>query len=212
MSRLLASSAVLITGAAALIMLAVLQAFEHPAANPRAAAIGTSVRVGGIVYTSPDARPLDPRKPQDVVLMRGARAPRKRAGDIWYGAFVVATNDGSTRAAMARDILLRDTSGHWYRPVALPAANRFRYRPRTVAPGEQVPSPRAPAEADLAAQGGLLLYRIPRAAYENGPLEIRLRAAGERADLAVDHEGGGRALGPAVHRQSHDGGVIPRRT
>ena len=49
---------------------------------------------------------------------------------------------------------------------------RFRYRPRTVAPGDQSPGANTPAQHDLAAEGGLLLFRVPRAAYDAGPLEL----------------------------------------
>jgi hypothetical protein len=160
----------------------------HPAANAKAPAVGTSADVGGVVYTSPGARPLDPRIHDDAVLLRGA--PRATSRDLWFAAFVNAANDGARPAAMARRIVLRDVTGDRFRPVALPASNRFRYRARTIPPSGAVPRPSSPAGSDLAAGGELLLYRIPRSAYESGPLQLQFTHGGRTKDLTVADGGG----------------------
>jgi hypothetical protein len=183
----------LLCGAAITVTVFALMQLVPPAPNLAAAAIGSSVQVRGVSYTSPGARPLDPRNRHDAALMRGAPRARGRRR-IWFGTFLLATNHGTRPAAMARRIVLRDESGHTYRPVALPAGNRYRYRPRTLAAGAQAPGPRSPAQSDLAAGGALLLYRIPRSAYEEGPLEVAVGAA--HADLRVS-DGGGAHLSSA---------------
>jgi hypothetical protein len=162
-----------------------------PSPSLAAAAIGTSVHVRGVSYTSPGARLLDPRNRDDAELMRGAPAAARDPRRIWFGAFLLATNDGARPAAMARRVVLRDVTGRTYRPLALPSDNRYRYRPRTIAAGAQAPGPRSPAQADLAAGGGLLLFRIARSAYEEGPLELRLGAV----DLAVSSGGAAHLAG-----------------
>jgi hypothetical protein len=163
-----------------------------PAANARAA-IGTSASLGGVTYSSPDARPLDLRIRDDAALLRGARRAASRG--IWFAVFLDAANDGARPAAMTRDIALRDVTGDDFRPVALSAANRFRYRARTLRPGAAVPGPSTPAASDLVAGGELLLYRIPRASYESGPLELQLGHGGRTEDLTVADGGGAHLSG-----------------
>jgi hypothetical protein len=161
-----------------------------PAVNLRSASIGTSARLGDVTYTSPGARPLDPRNRDDAMLLRGAGDPVSHSRDIWFGAFVDATNDGARPAATARHVTLRDIDGVRFEPVALPAANRFRYRARSIPPRGEVPGQSSAADSDLAAEGDLLLFRIPRSAYEAGPLELRFTQGGHSEDLAVSDGGG----------------------
>ena len=196
MSRLLPVT--LLCGATITITVFAFLELLPPVPDPAAAAIGRTLQAGGVTYTSPAARPLDPRNRVDAGLIKGA----PQAGDphrIWFGAFLVATNDGTRPAAMARRIVLRDLIGRTYRPVTLPRANRYAYRPRTLARGAQAPAPTSPAESNLAAGGELLLFRIPRSAYEEGPLEVQVGAA--HADLRVS-DGGGAHL---TSRASSDG-------
>jgi hypothetical protein len=157
-----------------------------PVPDTAAAAIGKTLQAGGVTYTSPGARPLDPRNRVDAGLMKGA-PPAGDADRIWFAAFLVATNHGTRPATMPRRIVLRDMSGHTYEPVTLPRTNRYAFRPRTLAPGAQAPAPTSPAGANLAAGGEMLLFHIPRAAYEQGPLEIQVAA---HADLRVSDGGG----------------------
>jgi hypothetical protein len=165
-----------------------LMQFESPTVNLASATIGTSTQAGGVSYTSTGARPLDPRNRDDAALMEGAPTAARDPRRIWFATFLLATNDGTQPVSTARRIVLRDVTGHTYAPVALPSTNPYRYRPQTIAPGAQAPGVRSPAQSDLAAGGALLLFRIPRSAYEEGPLEVRVGAA--HADLAVSGGGG----------------------
>ena len=158
-----------------------------PVPDTTAAAIGKTLQAGGVTYTSPSARPLDPRNRVDAGVMKGAPT----AGDphrIWFAAFLVAANHGTRPATTARRIVLRDVAGRTYQPVTLPRANHYAYQPRTLAPGAQAPDPTSPAASTLAAGGGLLLFHIPRSAYEEGPLEVQVGAA--HTDLRVSDGGG----------------------
>jgi hypothetical protein len=185
MSRLLPVT--LLCGATITITVFAFMELLPPVPDPAAASIGRTLQAGGVTYMSPGARPLDPRNRVDAGLMKGAPV----AGDphrIWFAAFLVATNHGTRPAATARRIVLHDMTGRTYQPVTLPQSNRYAYRPRTLAPGAQAPDPTSPAESNLAAGGGLLLFHIPRSAYEEGPLEVQMGAA--HADLRVSDGGG----------------------
>jgi hypothetical protein len=184
----------MICGAAIAITVFAFMELLSPVANTAAAAIGTTLQAGGVAYTSPGARPLDRHNRVDAQLMKGAPAKRD-PHRIWFGAFLVATNHGSRPARSARRIVLRDVTGRTYRPVALPASNPYAYRPQAIAPGAQAPAPTSPAQADLAANGEMLLFRIPRHAYEEGPLEVQVGAG--HADLRVSDGGGAHLTSPA---------------
>ena len=132
--------------------------------------------VGGLEYRALDVRLLHPSNAGDARMLRGL-APLSRH-QVWFGAFVTAENAGHMPRPMATRFKLRDVLGRTYRPVALRPGNAVAYRPRTVAPGDQSPGANTPAQRDLAAEGGLLLFRVPRAAYDAGPLELIVGSPG----------------------------------
>ena len=148
---------------------------------------GTIARVGGLDYRALDARMLHPTNLGDRRMLRGAGSAG--AGQVWFGAFLTAENPAREPLPMARRFALRDVFQRDHRPVPLAPGNPFAYRARTVAPGAQSPGVDAVAQRDLAAEGGLLLFRVPRSAYEAGPLELRI------GDPAHPGEGGDLILG-----------------
>jgi hypothetical protein len=142
---------------------------------------GVSADVGGLEYRALDVRLLDPSNAGDARMLRG-QAPLAR-GQVWFGAFVTAENAGRAPRAMARRFTLRDVRGRVYWPVALPSGNPVAYRPLTIAPGDQSPGANTEAQRDLAAEGGLILFRVPRAAYDAGPLELLIHGPGGTGEL-----------------------------
>jgi hypothetical protein len=166
----------LATTAALPVAVAVLLATEtsaHPA-PPTFAQAG----IGGLQYRAVLRRPINPSDPVDAHII-GGRGPHLRRGQILFGAFVTVTNPSRRALPTAREIDLQDDAGHTYRPLALPARDRYAYTPRTLAGGEQMPRDDAAAD-NLAAGGRLLLYRVPAARYADGIFELVVHASGHR--------------------------------
>ena len=137
---------------------------------------GVVADVGGLEYSALDVRLLRPANDGDARMLAGL-APASR-DQVWFGAFLTAKNPTRAPLPMATSFKLRDVSGRVYRPVALPAGNPVAYRAQTVAPGAQSPGADSPAQRDLAAEGGLVLFRVRRSAYEAGPLELVIEDPG----------------------------------
>lgn len=131
---------------------------------------GVVANVGGLQYRALDVRLLDPKNAGDARMLKGLSPARP--DQVWFGAFLTAQNAGQAPLAMARQFTLRDVRGRVYRPVALRAGNPVAYSPQTVSPGDESPGEDSPAQRDLAAEGGLVLFLVPRSAYNAGPLEL----------------------------------------
>jgi hypothetical protein len=174
----LTSAIVLFTG------VGVLFATQHRA-NPRAPDFRV-VRIGGIEYEAMQGRPLDPSNRVDAAIVAGlsARDRHVAAGETLFGAFFATTNDSSTRLRTADRIELRDQAGHIYRPLALPATNPYAYTQRLLRPGVRVPALGSPADDNLAATGRLLVFRIPKLAYESEALELVIHDPSQPAATA----------------------------
>jgi hypothetical protein len=131
-------------------------------------------RIGGVEYEAMLGRPVDPGNPVDAAIVAGlpARDRRVAAGETLFGAFIATTNDASARRRTADRIELRDQEGHVYRPLALPATNRYAYSQRLLRPGVRIPALGSPADDNLAATGRLLVFRIPTQAYASEELEL----------------------------------------
>jgi len=162
-----------LSAGAVLAVFAVLMATEK-----RVAAAAPDFRVvttGGIEYEAMQGRQIDPDNAVDRPIVEGLSAAdrRRRRGTILFGAFFSVTNDSAHALRTAHQIELRDAlSGDVYRPVSLPASNAYAYRARVVRPGNRLPGVGSPADANLAATGLMLLFRIPAFDYDDGVLEL----------------------------------------
>jgi hypothetical protein len=132
------------------------------------------VRTGGIEYEAMQGRPIRPGNAVDRRIVAGLPAGdrRARAGTILFGAFFSVTNDSSRSLRTAGRIELRDVLGRVHRPLPLPVSNAYAYHARVVRPGTRLPAVGSPADDNLAATGLMLLFRIPVADYDAGPLEL----------------------------------------
>lgn len=144
---------------------------RHPrlAATPRA-----PVTEGGLVYRSMGARTLERRNPVDRRILRGvpaARDPLPR-DQAWFGVFLTAANPGRVARPSSRGLSLVDVDGRRFLPEPLPRGQRYAYRPTIVRPGREYPGADSVAARDLAAEGALVLFRIPRSAYRDGTLAL----------------------------------------
>ena len=147
------------------------------ATEKRVAAAAPDYRVasiGGIEYEAMEGRPLDPGNAVDRRIVAGLPAGdrRPRGGTLLFGAFFSVTNDTSRALRTANRIELRDEDGRVYRPLALPASNPYAYHARVVRPGTRHPSVGSPPDANLAATGLLLVFRIPAFDYDDGVVEL----------------------------------------
>ena len=89
--------------------------------------------------------------------------------------FVGATNESDRRLRWRAHIELRDTRNREYTPLPLRHDNGFAYRPVVMAPQTHQPASSTAAAKDLSAVGSMLLFRISRRSYDDGPLELLVR-------------------------------------
>jgi hypothetical protein len=135
---------------------------------------GTEETVGGLHYHVDNAWILDPSRSVDGPLAKGLRSAdtRARGHRLLYAVFVGVTNQTGSRLPMATDFALRDTRNREYSPLPLGHENAYAYRPRVMAPRTHRPAPWTAAGRNLSAEGSMLVFRIPRRSYNDGPLEL----------------------------------------
>jgi hypothetical protein len=165
--------------AALLAALGLLLAVEHPQAA--AAPDYRTVNVGGLEYESMLSRNVDPAGKADARIAGGVPV---RHGTALFGAFISVTNDSSRALPMADRIELRDLSGHVYRPIRLPAANRYAYRAHLLHARTRIPRFGTPADDNLSTNGLMLLYRIPAWQSRNGQFELLIHNPRDPASTA----------------------------
>jgi hypothetical protein len=142
----------------------------------------------GIEYEAMSGRPIDPASAVDRQLIAGLPAAERRLrhGEILFGAFISFTNVSSGMLRSAEHIDLRIDDGPVYQPLALPATNPYAYSPRVIRPRTRVPALGSPADANLAATGKLVLFRIPGRPYRNGAtLELVIHQAHHDVSLSI---------------------------
>jgi hypothetical protein len=135
----------------------------------------STVSVGGVSYTAKNTYALGssvPRRERQALSLPKdlGRAP---SGDIWLATFVTAANESLRPLPAARRFALQDADGHVYAPVSLRGGAPLAYAATTIPAGQQVPLPDTPAAENVAGDGYMLLFRIPRASYQ-GPLSLRV--------------------------------------
>jgi hypothetical protein len=135
---------------------------------------GTEETIGGLHYHVDNAWILDPKQSVDAPLAKGLPRADTRAGGhhLLYAVFVGVTNETGRRLPMATDVELRDTRNREYGPLPLGRDNAYAYRPVVMAPQTHQPAPSTPAARNLSAVGSMLVFRIPRRSYDDGPLEL----------------------------------------
>jgi hypothetical protein len=172
-----ALATVLFAPAAAAFLVLVVAAVVFLRPDVTAAPAENAATVGALRYRVENSWVLDPHRASNAQLVRGVPAADRALGksELLYAVFVGVTNPTSRRLPMATDVALQDPSNRRYAPVPLGAANRFAYRPRTLTAQSHAPALSTPAGRDPAAEGLLLVFRIPRQAYLGGSLELLVR-------------------------------------
>jgi hypothetical protein len=122
----------------------------------------------------------------------------QRCPTALFGVFIEVcneTSDGAPVAAreptevegreFAGDFEIEDAQGSKFEPIPLPATNVFAYRSGPVPKGECIPR-EGSAASESSTGGSLLVFRLPIAATENRPLELKLSVGGEEKHFELD--------------------------
>jgi hypothetical protein len=148
---------------------------------------GSEGTVGGLHYSVDNAWILDPSRSVDAPLAKGLPSTDTRADGhrLLYAVFVDVTNETDRRLPTATEIALRDTRNREYAPLPVGAGNAYAYRPGVMAPKTHRPAPSSAAGRDLSAEGSMLVFRIPRRSYDDGPLELVVRDPAHPASMST---------------------------
>jgi hypothetical protein len=132
--------------------------------------------VGGLHYSVNNAWVLDPRRSVDAKLAEGLPASDAHlpSDELLFAVFVGVTNETTTPHRMVSGIALRDTRNREYAPTRVAPDNGFAYKPGVLDGTSHLPAPGTPAATDLSADGLMLVFRIPRRSYDDGPLQLAL--------------------------------------
>jgi len=95
--------------------------------------------------------------------------------EVWFGVFLRAENDTDEARPTAEEFEIVDTRGEVYRPLELGDENIQRYEAAMLEPAGLIPNPDSIA-AYSATGGALLLFKLPRPALDNRPLEFVVRS------------------------------------
>ncbi len=110
------------------------------------------------------------------------------ATETWFGVFVRVQNQTDKAHEVAKDFEIVDTDRRIYRPLDLDGkANAYSYEPTLLAAHQTLPLPDS-SERLGSTQGSLVLFKLPLKAYQNRPLELKIKApAGETpAEATID--------------------------
>ena len=100
------------------------------------------------------------------------------ADETWFGIFLRVFNSTDEPIEAADDFEIRDTQQNVFRPVALdPQENPFAYRSRPVPAKGFLPLPNS-AAFNAPPSGGLVLFKLDYAGYQNRPLEFVVSGEG----------------------------------
>jgi len=140
----------------------------------------TDVTLDGLHYSVNNAWILDPRRRVDARVAAGLPASDAHLppDQLLYAVFVGITNETRTPRQMVSDVALRDTRNREYAPTRMAPDNRFAYEPAVLQGKSHLPAPGTPAGTDISADGLMLVFRVPRRSYEDGPLELVLHDPG----------------------------------
>ncbi|HEY3021215.1 MAG TPA: hypothetical protein VGJ32_13545 [Solirubrobacteraceae bacterium] len=137
---------------------------------------GAYLDVGQLRYQIEISRELNPADVEDRDYLEGLprAAALLRPGQTWFAVFVRVENDTDTPQPAAVDFRLGDTQDNVYRPVPLPRANPFAYLGGRVPGKGTLPPAGSVAQLNESVNGGLVLFKIKTASFENRPLELKI--------------------------------------
>ncbi|MGI8592913.1 MAG: hypothetical protein ACR2ML_00830 [Solirubrobacteraceae bacterium] len=158
---------------------------------------GIHVDVGGLTYQVQVSRELNALDVEDQAYLKGRppEAPPLAPTESWFGVFLRVANEEDRPARAAEDFQIHDTTYEegqpclpakgCYEPVQLDVReNVFAYAPSQIDPDELYPTTSSAALQGVV-QGSVLVFRIPYAAYDNRPLELKLTSPGSDVEGTI---------------------------
>jgi hypothetical protein len=151
---------------------------------------GVYVDAGAVTYQLEISRQLNPYSTEDSEYVKGVPAADASldANHLWYGVFLWAKNQTRQRLTTASRFDILDTEGNHYDPIPLtPSSNAYAWTSEQLTPNEIEPKVDTTASFGPT-QGGLLLFKLPNAVYDNRPLMLEIYPAGggEPVDISLD--------------------------
>jgi|SRR5215211_898811 len=139
----------------------------------RAETEGIYVDLGDLTYQVEISRPLNAADIEDREYLRGV-SDQLGPEDVWFAVFVRVQNESGKTQKPATQFDISDTQENEFHPVSIDTkANDFAYNP-VVLPDKGL----LPNVDSIAAQnsigGELLLFKMPRTALDNRPLELKI--------------------------------------
>lgn len=139
---------------------------------------GYYIKLGTISYQLQVSRELNRFSTEDHQYLAGVTQPAPKPTQIWYGVFLYAINDSKKTAQAADNFWITDTENNIYKPVPLnPTFNGYAWTGATLPAHGTEPIPNSTA-AFGPTQGGLVLFKLPTAVYNNRPLTLHIQAPG----------------------------------
>jgi hypothetical protein len=139
---------------------------------------GVYVDAGPLTYQLELSRELNPYSTEDSQYVKGVPSTDASldANHVWYGVFLWAKNQTRQRQVTAGNFDIVDTEGNHYSPIALnTAVNPYAWTSEELTPNAIEPKPDTTASFGPT-QGGLLLFKLPNAVYDNRPLQLEIRS------------------------------------
>lgn len=149
---------------------------------------GSYVTAGELQYQVQISRQLNPDSAEDSDYVIGLAPTVKLEPDEQYFAvFLRAWNRSHDTSHAASRFYLTDTTGKRYDAIPVDTAiNRVAWRADDLGPGGQLPAAGSLARENTT-QGGLVLFKVPVAAYDSRPLEFHIEPdSGAAAMVTLD--------------------------
>lgn len=157
----------------------------------RAETEGLYVNVGPLKYQVQISRALNPGAvAEDRTMLQGVSPAEARLGpnEVWFAVFLRVENESARPQRPAEVFELADQQGGVFEPVEIGPGNPFRYDRSPIPPNGYAPAPDTVAR-QLGSIGGMLqLFKVPRQALDNRPVELRIRSVvpADEATVQID--------------------------
>jgi hypothetical protein len=129
---------------------------------------GEPVELGELLYNVQITRFLNPNNPEDEAYLRGQ--PTLPPTEDYLAVFMAVENEGDEPFQLPDEMTIADTRDNTYEPLHSNSVYALELGV-TVPPGDEVPAPDSPA-ASGPISGGMVLFRVDRAAAQNRPIEL----------------------------------------
>jgi hypothetical protein len=145
--------------------------------------------LGNVTYQIEISRQLNPFGVEDVQYLAGVKdAQDLPANQLWFGVFLWAKNQDKQVQNTADTFEIVDSGGTVYRPTPLNASvNPYAWTKQALSQNQIEPLPGSTA-SNGSTGGGLILFKLNDAVYDNRPLTLKIFKPGDPkpADISLD--------------------------